>query len=41
MPASFVGWSLEALDVQIFSFLIPSLLALWANSIVEAACWQL
>ena len=29
MLACFGGWSLDALDVQIFSFVIPSLLALW------------
>ena len=29
MGACFGGWSLDALDVQIFSFVIPSLLALW------------
>jgi MFS family permease len=29
MTACFGGWSLDALDVQVFSFVIPSLLALW------------
>ncbi|HEY8288739.1 MAG TPA: MFS transporter, partial [Acetobacteraceae bacterium] len=29
MGACFGGWSLDALDVQIYSFVIPSLLALW------------
>ncbi|HXT82688.1 MAG TPA: MFS transporter [Acetobacteraceae bacterium] len=29
MAACFGGWSLDALDVQIYSFVIPSLLALW------------
>jgi MFS family permease len=29
MIACFGGWSLDALDVQIFSFVIPSLLTLW------------
>ena len=29
MGGCFGGWSLDALDVQIFSFVIPSLLALW------------
>ena len=29
MAACFGGWSLDALDVQIFSFVIPSLLGLW------------
>lgn len=29
MTACFGGWSLDALDVQIFSFVIPSLLAIW------------
>ena len=26
------GWSLDALDVQIFSFVIPTLLTLWGIS---------
>ena len=29
MVACFGGWSLDALDVQIFSFVIPALLVLW------------
>jgi MFS family permease len=29
MGACFGGWSLDALDVQVFSFVIPSLLAIW------------
>ena len=29
MVACFGGWSLDAFDVQIFSFVIPSLLVLW------------
>jgi len=32
MGACFGGWSLDALDVQIFSFIIPSLLVLWKIS---------
>jgi len=36
MGACFGGWSLDALDVQIFSFVIPSLLALWRISAGEA-----
>src|SRR6201989_2664945 len=36
MTACFGGWSLDALDVQIFSFVIPSLLALWGISTAEA-----
>ncbi len=32
MGACFGGWSLDALDVQIFSFVIPSLLVLWKIS---------
>ena len=36
MIACFGGWSLDALDVQIFSFVIPSLLALWHISTAEA-----
>ena len=29
MAACFGGWTLDALDVQIFSFVIPTLLAIW------------
>ena len=36
MGACFGGWSLDAFDVQIFSFVIPSLLALWKISASEA-----
>ena len=36
MLACFGGWSLDALDVQIFSFVIPSLLALWKITTAEA-----
>src|ERR1700722_4746183 len=36
MVACFGGWSLDALDVQIFSFVIPSLLAIWHISTAEA-----
>jgi MFS family permease len=36
MTACFGGWSLDALDVQIFSFVIPSLLALWKISAGQA-----
>ncbi len=36
MGACFGGWSLDALDVQIFSFVIPSLLALWKISTGQA-----
>jgi hypothetical protein len=36
MGACFGGWSLDAFDVQIFSFVIPSLLALWKISPGEA-----
>ena len=36
MGACFGGWSLDAFDVQIFSFVIPSLLALWKISPSEA-----
>ena len=36
MTACFGGWSLDALDVQIFSFVIPSLLVLWHISTAEA-----
>jgi MFS family permease len=36
MVACFGGWSLDAFDVQIFSFVIPSLLALWGITTAEA-----
>jgi MFS family permease len=36
MVACFGGWSLDALDVQIFSFVIPSLLAIWGITTAEA-----
>src|SRR3954468_19233673 len=36
MGACFGGWSLDALDVQIYSFVIPTLLALWGISKAEA-----
>src|SRR6201996_8948138 len=36
MAACFGGWSLDALDVQIFSFVIPSLRALWGITTAEA-----
>src|ERR1700757_168708 len=36
MVACFGGWSLDALDVQIFSFVIPSLLGLWKISAGQA-----
>jgi MFS family permease len=34
--ACFVGWATDALDTQLFSFLIPTLVALWAISNSEA-----
>jgi MFS family permease len=36
MIACFGGWSLDALDVQIFSFVIPALLTIWHISTAEA-----
>jgi MFS family permease len=36
MAACFGGWSLDALDVQIFSFVIPSLLTLWGITTAQA-----
>ncbi|WP_428486108.1 MFS transporter [Rhodopila sp.] len=36
MAACFGGWSLDALDVQTFSFVIPSLLTLWGITTAEA-----
>jgi MFS family permease len=34
--ACFGGWSLDAMDVMIFSFVIPSLLTLWHITKAEA-----
>lgn len=39
MVACFGGWSLDALDVQIFSFIIPSLLAAWSQQ-PKLARWR-
>ena len=36
MGACFGGWSLDAMDVQIFSFVIPTLLSLWHISTGQA-----
>lgn len=36
MGACFGGWTLDALDVQIFSFVIPTLLAVWHITTGEA-----
>ncbi|MBV8613665.1 MAG: MFS transporter, partial [Acetobacteraceae bacterium] len=36
MAACFGGWALDAFDVQIFSFVIPTLLALWRISSGQA-----
>jgi len=36
MAGCFGGWSLDALDVQIYSFVIPTLLATWQISRGEA-----
>ena len=36
MAGCFGGWSLDALDVQIYSFVIPTLLATWHISRGEA-----
>jgi MFS family permease len=36
MIACFGGWSLDAMDVMIFSFVIPSLLTLWHITKAEA-----
>ena len=36
MIACFGGWSLDALDVQIFSFVIPALLTIWGISTAQA-----
>ena len=36
MAACFGGWSLDALDVQIFSFVIPALLSIWGITTAEA-----
>jgi MFS family permease len=36
MTACFGGWSLDALDVQIFTFVIPTLLAVWGITTAQA-----
>ncbi len=36
MVACFGGWSLDAFDVQIFAFVIPSLLAVWGITTAQA-----
>ena len=36
MLACFGGWSLDALDVQVYSFVMPTLIALWSISKGEA-----
>jgi MFS family permease len=36
MIACFGGWSLDALDVQIFSFVIPALLTIWGITTAQA-----
>src|ERR1700742_2602794 len=36
MLACFGGWSLDALDVQVYSFVMPTLITLWAISKGEA-----
>jgi MFS family permease len=36
MLACFLGWTLDALDVQVYSFVIPTLLAAWSISMGQA-----
>jgi len=36
MAACFGGWSLDAFDVQMYSFVIPTVIALWGLSKAEA-----
>ena len=36
MGACFGGWSLDALDVQMYSFVIPTVIAIWGLSRGEA-----
>ena len=38
MAGCFGGWSLDALDVQIYSFVIPTLLATWQITRARPAC---
>src|SRR5580700_4989771 len=37
MGACFGGWALDAFDVQMYSFVIPTVIALWGVSRGEAA----
>jgi hypothetical protein len=37
MGACFGGWALDAFDVQMYSFVIPTVIALWGLSRGEAA----
>jgi hypothetical protein len=38
--ACFGGWALDALDVQIYSFVIPALIAVWSITKTQAGCWR-
>ena len=36
LTAAFAGWSVDALDVMVYSFVIPTLIAAWGMSKTEA-----
>jgi hypothetical protein len=38
--ACFGGWALDALDVQIYTFVVPALIALWHITNAQADCWR-
>jgi hypothetical protein len=37
MGACFGGWALDAFDVQMYSFVIPTVIALWGYRVVKPA----
>jgi hypothetical protein len=37
MGACFGGWALDAFDVQMYSFVIPTVIALWGGRVVKRA----
>ena len=38
--ACFGGWALDALEVQIYTFTIPALIAVWHITNAQPACWR-
>jgi len=37
MGACFGGWALDAFDVQMYSFVIPTVIALWGGRVAKPA----